>query len=344
MTDSKPTEESRTRQVVAVLGCYRGGTSLLARLLPVIGVPLEGELMRAGGCNPTGFWENQDILQVNEELAAYLPRRGFSPNLEMARVQAQPGYPLVRERALEILKRLFEVSPVVGFKHPATSRLLPFWQGVFEEVQAGAAYLIAVRDPGATAESLRVNFHLRIEAGLLLWLEHLMRALQFTQARPRVIVSYERMLEAPPEQIARIVEAFGKTQQIDNTTIDWYAQRFVDRRLQHAAGGSRQTRRLLTDFPLVGELDGLLRARADDAIDELGFMDAAQSLIARFDRELPAIRLRYPCLADAERSRISRAGVLYFRLRHEGVRSTLRRLQERLEARLVRVGDRRRNY
>jgi hypothetical protein len=310
LNDSDQSVETGTRRVVAVLGCYRGGTSLLARVLPVIGVPLEGQLMRAGSCNPTGFWENQAILRINEDLAAYLPRRGFSPNLKMATVEAQPDYPLVRERARAVLEQLFRSSPFVGFKHPATSRLLPFWQELFEEVQARDAYLIAVRDPGATAESLRVNFHLRIEAGLLLWLEHLLRAVQFTQARSRVIVSYERMLASPRQQIARIVKALDRSGEVDDSTVDWYAERFVDQRLQHAAGGSRKTQRLLEGFPLIGECYSLLRQRADDEIDEDGFTDAVQVLIERFERELPAIQAHYPCLSDDESSRISRARVL----------------------------------
>lgn len=316
-----------------MLGCYRGGTSLLARLLPVIGVPLEGDLMGVGGCNPTGFWENLDILRVNEDLAAYLPRRGFSPGLEMARVRAQADYPAIRARGQATLERLFQASPVIGFKHPATSRLLPFWQELFEDAGSSEKYLIAVRDPGATAESLRVNFHLRLEAGLLLWLEHLVRAIQFTDSRPRVVVSYERMVEAPRQQIARIVEGLGRTRTVDVDTLDWYAEGFVDRGLQHAAAGSPRTQRLVKGFPLVGELYDLLRQRADDALAEPVFSDAAQRLTARFDRDLPAIKARYPCLKDDDRSRISRAGVLYFRLRHEGVRSTLRRLQERIAAR-----------
>ena len=290
--------------------------------------------MSAGSCNPTGFWENKEILHVNDDLAAYLPRRGFSPNLEMTRVQAQAEYPLVRDRARALLARMFEASSVVGFKHPATSRLLPFWQELFAEAQVSDAYLLAVRDPGATAESLRANFHLRIEAGLMLWLEHLVRAVQFTQSRPRVIISYERMLEAPRQQIARIVAGFGKGEQVGNETIDWYAGQFVNRRLQHAASGSWQTQRLVASYPLVAEFYHLLRHRADDAIRESDFADASQELILRFDRELHTIRARYPCLARDATSRISLAELLYFRLRHEGVRSTLRRVGERISHRI----------
>ena len=56
--------------VVCVLGMHRSGTSLVARVLNVLGVDLgpEEHLMRPSSANPTGHWENKPITGINDEI------------------------------------------------------------------------------------------------------------------------------------------------------------------------------------------------------------------------------------------------------------------------------------
>lgn len=320
-----------TREVIAVLGCYRGGTSAVARVLPVIGASLVGRMLTAQGCNPTGFWENEDILGLNLALAQSVAMREFYPNLDAKAVMADAQYSTLLGRGRAILESSFTQALGVGFKHPGTSRLLFFWQEVFRQTGAKDSYLIALRHPGATAESLRSNFHLRIELGLFLWLEHLIRAVQYTHDRPRVIVSYETLLAEPRQQVLRIAKALGRQDRTDPGEVDRFASGFIDPSLQHSESGSARTGRIIAGFPLVTEVYTLLQDRAGDRITEEKFVREFRILTQRFEQMIPDIFRRYPWLADQRHNKISRAEVLWFRLRHEGLRSTLRRVAERVK-------------
>ena len=316
------------REVIAVLGCYRGGTSAVARMLPAMGVSLVGKMLAPSGYNPTGFWENEDILELNLVLAQCAGMREFYPNLDAQAVVASARYPALLARGRAILETSFVQTPVVGFKHPGTSRLLFFWQEVFRQTRTKDSYVIALRHPGATAESLRSNFHLRIELGLFLWLEHLISAVQYTHDRPRVIVGYESLLAQPRQQLLRVATALRREEKTDLKDVDEFVDGFIDKSLQHSESGTQRTRRIIDRFPVVMEVYRLMQARAADQIPEEQFHPEFKTLAQRFTQATADIFHRYPWLSDQRLNKISRAEVLWFRLRHEGLRSTLRRVAE----------------
>src|ERR1700740_1780941 len=69
---------TRSRAVV-VLGVGRSGTSALTRGLGALGVEL-GDKLRGAALlkNPTGFYEDTDLLRINKRLKALLGVRGES--------------------------------------------------------------------------------------------------------------------------------------------------------------------------------------------------------------------------------------------------------------------------
>lgn len=329
MTDQNyGSNQPAVREVIAVLGCYRGGTSAVARMLPVMGVSLVGKMLAPSGYNPTGFWENEDILELNLALVQCAGMREFYPNLDAHAVMSSAEYPTLLASGAGILESSFAQTPAVGFKHPGTSRLLFFWQEVFRQTNTKDSYLIALRHPGATADSLRSNFHLRIELGLFLWLEHLIGAVQYTHDRPRVIVGYELLLAQPRQQVLRVATALRREEQINLTDVDKFVDGFIDKSLQHSESGTQRTQRIIDRFPVVMEVYRLMQARAADQIPELQFQSEFRALARRFEQEIADIFHRYPWLSDQRLNKISRAEVLWFRLRHEGLRSTLRRIAE----------------
>ena len=56
------------RRVVAVLGMHRGGTSLAARAVHALGFHFGDNLWGPREDNPTGFWEDRDVVELNEAL------------------------------------------------------------------------------------------------------------------------------------------------------------------------------------------------------------------------------------------------------------------------------------
>jgi hypothetical protein len=55
------------KKIIVVLGMHRSGTSALTRGLSTLGVGLGDTLHPAGSDNPTGFWEDRDIIAFNNK-------------------------------------------------------------------------------------------------------------------------------------------------------------------------------------------------------------------------------------------------------------------------------------
>ena len=56
------------KQAIVVLGMHRSGTSLLAKALEIFGYNFPENLMQPNKDNPSGFWEDIDIVELNESL------------------------------------------------------------------------------------------------------------------------------------------------------------------------------------------------------------------------------------------------------------------------------------
>ena len=57
-------------RAVLVLGMHRSGTSALARGLQMLGVYLGNDFLSPQPDNPTGYWEDRNIFELNERLLA----------------------------------------------------------------------------------------------------------------------------------------------------------------------------------------------------------------------------------------------------------------------------------
>ena len=56
------------KQAIVVLGMHRSGTSLLAKALEIFEYNFSENLMQPNSDNPSGFWEDIDIVELNESL------------------------------------------------------------------------------------------------------------------------------------------------------------------------------------------------------------------------------------------------------------------------------------
>ena len=141
-----------TRSIaVVVLGAGRSGTSAATRGLAAVGVDL-GDRLRAGwGKNPTGFFEDRDILALNQRLKRILGVRGDSVRLIEPEEWDRPEVVAHRAEAVDTLKRRFGGSPLWGYKYGRTLRFLPFWEAVHEaldlDVQFEDEDLLVINKP-----------------------------------------------------------------------------------------------------------------------------------------------------------------------------------------------------
>lgn len=220
------------RRAVVVLGMHRSGTSVVARGLAALGVDLGEHFLPVNDENATGFWEDVEVVSLNDRILAALgaswesvaePDVGRLSPADASRFDAE---------ARAIIGSRFS-GQLWGFKDPRTARLLPFWQSAFERLQITPAYVIVVRHPSCVARSL-VGRGVSPQHACLLWLQHNHAAVAGTAGAARVFVDYDRLLASPAEVLRRVARGLGLplTPAVEGA-LRVYERDFIDPSLRH---------------------------------------------------------------------------------------------------------------
>jgi hypothetical protein len=98
---------------------------------------------------------------------------------------------------------------VALIKDPRQCRLLPLWTALFERRPFQVAVVLAVRHPEAVAASLVSRDQLPLDRALLLWLSHTLEAERATRQLPRLVLSYEQLLQDPAAAVQRCQQLAG---------------------------------------------------------------------------------------------------------------------------------------
>ncbi|RDY68822.1 hypothetical protein DX912_04835 [Lysobacter soli] len=186
-----------------VLGMHRSGTSVLARLLNLMGAYFgpEGASTGANSENPKGFWERRDVRNLND---AVLHSVDCDWN-RIARfdVAALPPEVVARfgKHASQLILELDAHRPWL-LKEPRLCLLLPLWRKFLEAPVCVHIY----RNPVEVASSLQRRNGIPIEVGLLLWERYVRSALQASADLPRVVVSHRHLMEDPDQAAAKLLD------------------------------------------------------------------------------------------------------------------------------------------
>ena len=117
---------------IVVLGMHRSGTSVLTRGLQGLGVHLGDDFVDTQPDNPTGYWENKGIVDLNERLLDVFGLNWESISLIHDAQWKGSEVQALRTEAAAYLQTHFLRHPLWGFKDPRTIRLLPFWRQCFK--------------------------------------------------------------------------------------------------------------------------------------------------------------------------------------------------------------------
>lgn len=190
---------------VCVLGMHRSGTSVVMRLLNLLGVEVgpEEKLMPPTANNPRGYWESQAIADLDDDILGRLGGSWDAPPTLSASSFASPQLADLRRRARAILEADFADAELWGWKDPRTCLVLPFWQRLVPSLR----YVICVRNPMDVARSLARSDG--IEHGLSLWVRYLRDSLEYTLGRPRLLVFYEDVLDDWERELQRLGAFIG---------------------------------------------------------------------------------------------------------------------------------------
>jgi hypothetical protein len=252
-------------RAVLVLGMHRSGTSALARGLQMLGVYLGNDFISPKPDNPTGYWEDRNIYEINERLLAVFGLKWEEVALiDDARWDA-PGVEALRTEAVAYLRSQFVSHSLWGFKDPRTIRLLPFWRSVLRSLEVGESYLLVIRNPRSVANSLIRRHGMDAVTAHLLWLAYVVPNLNMIANRPFIVADYDLVMANPRQELERIAKGL-KIPLTDTSRagIDQFVSDFLDPNLRHSFFNVSDFELDLNLPPLTREAYLWLRSLATD--------------------------------------------------------------------------------
>ena len=214
---------------VCITGMHRSGTSMVARLLNLCGLYLgpQQRMIPARADNQAGFWENVDLVLLNERLLAQFGGGWDLPPVLPEGWEAEASLAGFRQKALELAQPFRSHAPW-GWKDPRCSLTMRFWQALFPGLRA----VVCLRNPLEVALSLRERNGTSIPFGLHLWLTYNGRLLDNTRPEERVVTHYDVYFRDPRAELERVLQHLGIV--ASEEAVD-QACRTVSSQLRHSA-------------------------------------------------------------------------------------------------------------
>ena len=199
--------ESTASSAMLVLGMHRSGTSTITGVLSLCGawVGEDIELTRANIENPWGFWERRDIRQICDELlhssgADWWKVANFDAKHIAHSVLAE------QRRKFESVVSIMNTHESWVIKEPRLCLLLP----VLGDYIRRAICILVCRNPIEVARSLQRRNGFSISSGLALWEIYNRSALHASASMPRLIVSYDALMENTVGTLIQVLESLGE--------------------------------------------------------------------------------------------------------------------------------------
>jgi len=232
-----PAAPTQSRAVV-VLGVGRSGTSAITRGLGALGVELGNRLRGATLLkNPTGFYEDTDLLRINKRLKRILGVRGESVRLLEPDWWKRRAVEQLRDDAVRIIRQRFGGCALWGYKYARTLRFLPFWTDAFAAAGINVCYLVAIRNPLSVARSrARLDpWRGTQEQSDLEWLTNVVPYFREVRERPFVIADFDLFMADPAGQLQRIARGLDLPLTAEvRASVKAFGEEFLDSRLRHS--------------------------------------------------------------------------------------------------------------
>jgi hypothetical protein len=220
-------------RAIAVIGMHRSGTSAVARGLLALHIYLGGDFLDVTPENPTGYWEDRGIVELNERVLKALGLRWDDDGPISPRdLTGWKTWRLRRETSGYLRKHFVTWSMLWGFKDPRTIRLLPFWRQVLHDCGVDDSYLLVIRNPSSVAASLYARQKMSVEAAQRLWLAYMVPDLNLIADKPMVVLDYDLLMADPIAQFERIATKLHIAQR-DRPALESFAGDFLDAKLRH---------------------------------------------------------------------------------------------------------------
>jgi len=173
---------------------HRSGTSALTRVLSLHGAALGDGLMAPGPGNPKGFWEKQEIAELNDRLLAALGSSWNDPR-PLPEGWLDGEHAVRAEEEIGAVLEGFRDAALFAIKDPRLTMLLPLWRRALERAGIRVVVVLVVRPVAEVAKSLAARDGWPIGLGWLLWSRSVHDMLRNVAGLPNCVVTYASLLQ-----------------------------------------------------------------------------------------------------------------------------------------------------
>lgn len=221
------------RSCVIVLGMHRSGTSAVAGVLSTIGVDFGNDLLLADSDNPRGYFENKNIVHIQNSL---LNQAGYSWSSPVDKDESiiLPDVNVYEKFKSIIINDYSTSSTLFGFKDPRTSMFLSGWLKVLESLNVEPKFVICFRSPHSVISSLNRRDKINPLHAELLWLLEYSRIVSRLDEYKHVLVNYDDFINHPVNIINKMNITLDLGLHCDNAMLK-IVESFVEKNLDHGA-------------------------------------------------------------------------------------------------------------
>lgn len=193
----------KKKKAIIVLGMHRSGTSLLTKILTIMGATPPSGLLMASFENPLGYWEAYSVIGLNKKLLSLTGNTWETYRAIPDNWLEEPERWDDLEAAVRIIEEEFGGADLIVLKCPRICRLMPFWESAVKLAGYDIATVKIIRDPEevflslAARSILPLTKHAAItnpEHAALLWLRYVLDAERHSRNIPRVIINYANLV------------------------------------------------------------------------------------------------------------------------------------------------------
>lgn len=256
-------------QFTFLVGFHRSGTSLLSSGCDALGYSTgSGELMEASFDNPKGYYENKNLVKLNEAMYRDL----LSDWDDIFFTFGDKGEQILDKYRFKIEKLLeteFLISPHANYllKDPRMMQTYGVWRnGVRTMGCATPRIVFAFRNPLECAESQRSRYQKSYEREgqpfhffgndlretLLLWYVYTIRFFMTLQSEHMIVVRYDDVISNPESTLHRIADWSGMDRDVKG--INTFTNAFLEKDMRHHKRDIKELHKATLEIPYVFRL------------------------------------------------------------------------------------------
>ncbi len=196
----------KTMQIL-VLGTHRSGTSLVTRLVNMMGAFFDAGTTSIGfnDENPKGFWERRDVIAANDAILAHhgatWDKLATMPMVSSPTKKDLKSLDATITAMKNIVLELDAHRPWV-MKDPRLCVTMPYWKPLLEVPVA----IVMYRDPLEVAMSLKTRNHFALSHSMAIWEYSFAGIVNAVRDIPTVFISHTEVIAKPVETVARLLK------------------------------------------------------------------------------------------------------------------------------------------